>query len=248
MNKNSQVQSLRDRLKNIAKLEGKPIASVVTDFLIERMVCRLTSNSILATHIVFKGGYVGIRCYQSPRYTVDLDVIAHKRDEEEVIELAKLSMKEPMDDLVWFQLEKEIDLTTQGNYGGTCLQYRAGIGKKPDDTRRSQILKVDIGVGDPVTPGPVKSFLECKVEGGVAAWQVYPIETIVAEKIHCLIARGASNSRSKDIFDLAFYCPKCEPHTLRKALIATFSHRGDDLPQDLYETIRVLETDVLQRG
>ncbi|NRA47414.1 MAG: nucleotidyl transferase AbiEii/AbiGii toxin family protein [Oligoflexales bacterium] len=55
------------------------------------------------------------------------------------------------------------------------------------------------------------------------SWLVYPIETIVAEKLHCLIMRGSSNSRSKDIFDLFFYLDKCDSKILEKALHATFS-------------------------
>lgn len=248
MNNDPQVRSLRDRLKNIAKTDNKPIASVVTDFLIERIVYRLTSNSTLATHMIFKGGYVGLRCYDSPRYTVDLDAIAHQKDEKIIVALAKKAMEMAAPDLVWFALEKEIDLKTQSEYGGTCLQYRAGIGERPKDTARSQILKIDIGIGDPVTPAPSLDLLEAKIGGEEIAWRVYTVETIVSEKIHCLISRGSANSRSKDIFDLSFYFPKCDSQILKQALEATFSHRGDELPNDLYDAIASIDTDVLQRG
>ena len=214
MNRDSQIRSVRDRINNIAKKNKQPIIAVVTDFLIERIVARLIQDATLAKHLVFKGGYVGLKCYESPRYTVDLDAIAHKKGQKEIIEITKTSMQRDMDDLVWFDFEKEIDLTTQSEYGGTRLQYRGGIGDKPGEIKRAQIIKIDIGVGDPVTPAPKMSTLEGKLGGEPISWQVYPVETIASEKIHCLISRGSANSRSKDIFDLSFYLPKCDPDVL----------------------------------
>lgn len=248
MNRESQMRSVRKRINNIAKKNKQPITAVVTDFLIERIVARLTQDATLAKHLVFKGGYVGLKCYESPRYTVDLDAIAHKRSQKEIIEITKRSMLRDMDELVWFEFEKEIDLTAQSEYGGTRLQYRGDNGDKPEEIKRAQIIKIDIGVGDPVTPAPKKSVLEGKLGGDSISWQVYPIATIASEKIHCLISRGSSNSKSKDIFDLSFYLPKCDPNVLKEALNANFTYRGDVLPQNLYEEVRRLKTDVLERG
>ena len=207
MTDKNKVRSIRDRLKKIANDTQSPIQTVVTDFLIERVVFRLASNPELKNHLIFKGGYVGLRCYQSPRYTIDLDAIAHKKDIKTVIESAQQAIANDLNDSVWFELEKKIDLATQNEYGGICLQYRAGIGDKPQNIKKAQVLKVDIGIGDPVTPGPITKEIDEKLGDKSITWQVYNIETIIAEKLHCLIARSSDNSRSKDIFDLAFYLP-----------------------------------------
>jgi hypothetical protein len=62
----------------------------------------------------------------------------------------------------------------------------------------------DLGVGDPITPGPksitTKPFISPN-EG--LSWSVYPFETIIAEKLHALIAHEDANSRSKDVHDPA---------------------------------------------
>jgi hypothetical protein len=48
---------------------------VETVFLIERLVARLIADKKLSQNLVFKGGFVGLRVYDSPRYTIDLDAL-----------------------------------------------------------------------------------------------------------------------------------------------------------------------------
>jgi hypothetical protein len=245
---NNQVKSLRDRLKKIASDTNAPIQAVVTDYLIERIVYRLAVDPTLQEHLVFKGGYVGLRCYSSPRYTVDLDAIAHNKGIDEVLIKAKNAISYRLNDLAWYELEKEIDLATQNEYGGIRLQYRAGIGEKPKNIKKAQIVKVDIGIGDPVTPSPVNKELPEKLGDKSITWKVYNIETIIAEKLHCLISRSSENSRSKDIFDLAFYLPQCDKDILWNALNTTFAYRGDPLPAKIYGAVSDINKDVLRRG
>lgn len=113
MSDNDKIKSITDRIKRIAKDTKAPFPAVVTDFLIERIVFRLARDPILKDHMIFKGGYVGLKCYNSPRYTVDLDAIAHKKPIEKIIEKTKLAIESDYGDFVWFELEKEIDLSTQ---------------------------------------------------------------------------------------------------------------------------------------
>lgn len=63
------------RLSNLSKKRGVNFLSILTEFLIERLVVRFLSSKELSSLFVFKGGYVGRRTYGSPRYTVDLDAL-----------------------------------------------------------------------------------------------------------------------------------------------------------------------------
>ncbi len=74
--------------------------------------------------------------------------------------------------------------------------------------RNPDIHNFDLGIGGPITPGPIDKETEGLLEKNPIHWQVYPIETVIAEKIHALVDRGADNSRSKDIFDLHLFFPK----------------------------------------
>jgi Nucleotidyl transferase AbiEii toxin, Type IV TA system len=145
---------MSDRLKRLATQKGATYADIFTQFLLEPALARLMSDRTLAKHLVFKGGYVSVRVYESPRYTTDLDAVVHTGDKAKVLKLAKTAMNIYLQDHVWFAFEKEIDLVTQNEYGGTRLQFRAGLGTPPRKITRSQIVQLDFGTGDPVTPGP----------------------------------------------------------------------------------------------
>ena len=68
---------------------------------------------------------------------------------------------------------------------------------------------------------------------------LYTIESSSSEKLHALIIRP-DNSRSKDVFDLYHFLPKCNNDILKQALLATFKVRGDKLPENLSENLELL--------
>ncbi len=72
----SLATSITAQLRNLATNRKAPYSHLLTEFLIERMAARLTAVPILRKHLVFKGGFVSLKIYNSPRYTVDLDVLA----------------------------------------------------------------------------------------------------------------------------------------------------------------------------
>jgi len=56
--------------------------------------------------------------YNSARYTVDVDALFVKSDVESILERAKRSAETDLNDGVWFRFEDQVDLGTQGEYGG----------------------------------------------------------------------------------------------------------------------------------
>jgi predicted nucleotidyltransferase component of viral defense system len=217
-------------------------------FLIERMLVRLMADSKLSDALVFKGGYVGLRIYHSPRNTVDLDAVIQKGSLTKLAEVARMAVEKDIGDGTWFRFDETVDLETQGEYGGIRIVFRGGTGEVLKDLKRARVVNLDIGHGDPITPGPVDVETPAILGHESISWRVYPIETTAAEKLHALVARGSESSRSKDIFDLWFLLPKCNKKELKKALQVTFEHRGDALPPDLARYLSGLQCDLLQRG
>ncbi|MGA1871003.1 MAG: nucleotidyl transferase AbiEii/AbiGii toxin family protein [bacterium] len=160
-------------------------------------------------------------------------------------------MQKSSGDAVWFIYKKEVDLVTLGEYGGIRLYFRAGIGDPPKDIKRAQSIHLDLAVGDPVIPSPVKTHTHSILGDDSLSWCVYTIESSVAEKLHTLIVRHSDNSRSKDVFDLYYLMPimpKCNHEILKQALSATFKSRGDPLPSDIPQVLNKIDKDLLQRG
>jgi hypothetical protein len=218
MTTKSKGNSIRQKLVDLSTEQGVPFPNLETAFLIERLVARLVSHEELRKVLVFKGGFVGLKVYDSPRYTVDLDALLLRANLEPTLKLTKTTAEVDLEDGVWFRFESQIDLTTQGEYGGIRQVFRAGIGEVMKNIKKAQAVNFDLGIGDPVTPKPVKTKIPALLDDGEISWSVYPIETMIAEKLHALIAIGNANSRSKDIHDLALFLPQAETKILREAL------------------------------
>jgi len=241
--------SIRQKIIDLSKMLGVEPRDLETVFMIERLVARLIADKKLASHLVFKGGFVGLKIYGSARYTIDLDALLIKSNIDEALEKVKQQAEIDLNDGVWFRFEGQTDLATQGEYGGIRHSYRAGIGEVLKNIKKAQVIHFDLGVGDPVTPGPQKEQTPSLLSGNdEISWSVYPIETICAEKLHALISHGDQNSRSKDVHDLAVFLPKVDGPTLKKALKRSFDFRSTDLPKSFHIEIKNINTDRLERG
>ncbi|PIT99463.1 MAG: hypothetical protein COT74_10715 [Bdellovibrionales bacterium CG10_big_fil_rev_8_21_14_0_10_45_34] len=241
-------ESVRQKLTTLSKKLESKYRDIETVFLIERLVARLIADKKLADRLVFKGGFVGLMVYESPRYTVDLDAPLVKSNIEHTLEQVKKQAEYDLDDGVWFRFESQVDLATQGEYGGIRHVYRAGIGEILKNIKKAQIINFDLGIGDPITPGPHKVELNTLISQESISWSVYPIETICAEKLHAFISHGDQNSRSKDVYDLAVFLPRADPRTLKKAIKNCFEFRNTEVPKSFIEGVRQLNTSRLERG
>lgn len=249
MSSKSKGDGIRQKLIDLGKKTGVRHANLETVFLIERLVVRFVSDQELSNRLVFKGGFVGLRVYDSPRYTVDLDAILVKSDIENTLKLTQKKAEIDLDDGVWFRFESQVDLATQGEYGGVRQVYRAGIGEVLKDMKKAQIINFDMGIGDPVTPAPQSEETPSLLsKGEEICWSVYPVETIIAEKLHALVAHGSENSRSKDVHDLAVFLPQANLKTVREAIQKSFKHRETEVPPSFASFLKDLDTVRLKRG
>ncbi len=240
--------NIRSELLKLSVRKKVPFQNIVTMFLLERMVARITVSKDLFNTLVFKGGYVALRVFNSERYTVDLDAIIKNFDTGKIIEKALKAVEKDLKDGVWFKYERKTDLLTTGEYGGTRLVFRCGIGVMPEKYYKSQVLHLDIATGDNVYPSPQLVSMADILGEGEISWQVYTVESSVSEKLHTLLTRGSANSRSKDVYDLNTFLPQCDIGILKEALIMTFKARNDKLPASFLKEVSGIDTLLLERG
>jgi len=249
LNKKTRKQeSISAKLSNLASKTQLPYHYLLTEFLIEKMAARLLTNESIKNCMIFKGGYVGLRVYGSERYTLDLDALLIEQPLSEMIKVLPIAIEKDLEDGTWFKFEKQIDLITQGEYEGVRFVFRAGLGNMPKEIRKAQVIHLDIGTGDIVFPEPMEIKTNHLIDNGGFVWSVYPLETIVAEKLHALVVRGAESSRSKDIFDLSIFLPNCNPQILFQALNQTFKGRGDKIPPSILDHVKNIDVELLIRG
>ncbi len=249
MTTKSKGESIRQRLNALSAKLGVRYSNLDTAFLIERLVARLVADKTLSKNLVFKGGFVSLKVYESPRYTVDLDALLVKSEIESTLRLAQQKAESDLHDGAWFRFEDQLDLATHGEYGGVRQVYRAGVGEVLKNLKKAQVIHFDLGIGDPITPGPRKIESPTLLfQDKDLSWSVYPIETIIAEKLHALIAHGDANSRSKDIHDLAIFLPKADVKVLNEAIKRCFDFRDTVLPSSLSDALDKLDTTRLEKG
>ncbi|CAN5448784.1 nucleotidyl transferase AbiEii/AbiGii toxin family protein [soil metagenome] len=95
-------------------------------------------------------------------------------------------------------------------------------------------VQVDIGFGDAVTPGPVAVRYPALLDLPTAELNVYPTDTVIAEKFQAMTVLGIANSRMKDFFDLWVLAQSYsfDGPVLADAIRATFARRQTLLPTE----------------
>ena len=199
-------QALKARLKHIGKEKGKSFNEVWKLLVLERFLARL-SRSEYSDKFIFKGGLLLSYYLTIGRETIDIDLLARRLNAEKsnveliIQEICLLNLGDGFQ-MEFINLE---DLDHQHmNYPGFQVGIAVQFGVMSDK------FFVDIGIGDVVEPvlldWPSFNYKEKPLFDDPISLEVYPVETIFAEKLETLISRGAANSRMKDYHDLLLLC------------------------------------------
>jgi hypothetical protein len=217
-------------LQNRARSEGRGTQELMTLYVVERWLARL-SASPYADQFVIKGGML-LAAYDARRPTADLDALARSVANDEaavlsrVTEIARLAPS--VDDGVIYRTETATArvIRDQALYAGVRIAMDCEI------ATAAVKFRLDVNFGDPVTPAPrvvtmppLRSSLEpVRVLG-------YPIETVLAEKLSTAIALGPVNTRVRDYADIYTLTGShlVTHNTARAALLATAAFRETEL-------------------
>lgn len=235
---------LKALIKNLAKEKGISAQLVMQNYLLERLLERI-SLSRYQTNFILKGGFliasiVGL----DTRATMDLDTTVKGFDLN--LDTARKVFAEicriPVEDDVSFEVLDCADIRETDDYPGIRVSLRAAY------LTLSVPLKVDVTTGDRITPAEIEYELPLLFDDRKIRVLAYNLETILAEKIETILSRGIANTRPRDFYDVyvlrALRKKKYRPKILRQALDATAKKRGSAsiLPQ--YESIlQSIETD-----
>lgn len=222
-------QALKARLKHIGKKKGKGFNEVWKLLVLERFLARL-SRSEYSDKFIFKGGLLLSYYLAIGRETTDIDLLARRLNAEK--SNVELIMQEicllNLNDGFQMQFINVGDLDHQHmNYPGFQVEVAAQFGIMRDK------IFIDIGVGDVVDPvlleWPPFNYKEKSLFEDPISLEVYPVETIFAEKLETVISRGAANSRMKDYHDLLLLCREdklLDKARLKDNINQTFQNRG----------------------
>jgi predicted nucleotidyltransferase component of viral defense system len=223
--------SVRQRLMNLAKARGVAFNRVLVQYGIERVLYRL-AESKHSDKFILKGAMLFV-IWQGVQHreTRDLDLLGFGENSIEALTrvFEEVCAKAVVDDGLTFESVTAQPITALQEYGGVSVKINARL-----EAARI-VINVDVGFGDQVTPRPALVDFPALLDFPAPRIRAYPVETVVAEKFHALVALGERNTRMKDFFDLYYLSATFdfEGGRFLRAIERTFERRNTPLPSTL---------------
>jgi predicted nucleotidyltransferase component of viral defense system len=242
----NKAMQLKARIKNLALKNHIPAQAVLQNFMLERLLERI-SRSKYKDMLIIKGGMliaslVGI----NSRTTMDMDATLQGYPlSEQTIQVALMEICDiQLDDDVALVLDYIVPIRTDDEYGG----YRAAIIANYESIRTP--LKIDITTGDVITPDAIQYTFHSNFEDKTIEIWAYNIETILAEKVETILRRSVLNTRPRDFYDIYIIMKTMQPEInkeiFRTALYATCKKRMSLTAMQDRETILLaLQSDAI---
>jgi predicted nucleotidyltransferase component of viral defense system len=223
--------SVRVRLLNRAKAEGRPFEEMLQYYVMERFLYRL-SRSDCADRFVLKGALM-LQFWGGPlsRATKDIDLLGRSTATvDELIDVIRGCVAVLVDDDgLRFDAASVAgeEIRLAAHYQGVRIRCRAHLG----NARVS--LHVDIGFGDVVTPDVQEIEYPTLLEFEAPRLLGYTPETVIAEKLEAMVVLDTANTRMKDFLDVWILSQGREysGEVLAQAIEATFRRRRTPLPE-----------------
>lgn len=227
-------ESVQARLKNISREQGTDMVTLLRRFVQERMVYRLAVSEH-ADSFVLKGGLLLTAYNEGYPLRPSDDVDFNGLDENGTVDdlrdiLAEVLTLDIADDGVTFDVSAMRAVKDRtGIVPGGKIVVPARIGSAKVD------LHVDVGFGNPVTPRSTLIELPSMLDGMVPrpVMNGYPLETVIAEKLHAMAQFGQMSTRIKDHFDIfrLMATQKFDGDLLADAIETTFEHQQRVIPE-----------------
>jgi predicted nucleotidyltransferase component of viral defense system len=207
---------------NKAKDRGEDFQYILTRYVLERFLYRLSQSS-LGNTFVLKGALLFQFWTKTPhRATRDADLLAQGAPSvDRFVEIfANLCNEKVADDgLIFLTASVQGEqIKAEDEYQGIRITAEARLGSARIP------LQIDIGFGDAITPGPAEIEYPTLLDFPAPKLLAYNRETVVAEKFQAMVFLGMANSRMKDFFDVWTLAREFsfDGQALSQAIAATF--------------------------
>lgn len=226
--------SVQAKLKNLSKTVDLDVPSLLRRYVQERLLYRM-SVSDEANNFVLKGGLL-MAAYNNgnlmrPTEDIDFSGVSPEGNVERLRTalLTVLALDVPDDGVEFIMDTMNIKKDRTGIVPGGKITMYAKVG-----TARVE-LKIDVGFGNPVTPDVRMIEFPSLLDAGTPrpVMQSYPLETVIAEKLHAMAQFGDENTRLKDYYDIWMMTKlqEFDGDTISDAIETTFQHQERPIPE-----------------
>lgn len=195
MNTATQLKAL---IRNISKEKKVNAQILLRNYMFERLLERI-SVSKYKYNFILKGGIliaaiVGI----DTRSTMDMDATIKG------IPVTKETIKVMFDEILDVNMNDSVDMDINGiddiRDEAEYVGFRISLNTNFDGIK--QTLKIDITIGDTITPCEIGYKFSLMLEDRIIEVLAYNLETVLAEKLETIISRGTANTRMRDFYDI----------------------------------------------
>ena len=215
--------SVHQRLLNFSHNQGVEFNRILQRYAAERFLYRLSVSGEVDRFTLKGAALFRVWTDHELRPTQDVDFLAEDHATIRSALEAICNVSCPPDGVVFDPATMRIDdIRHEQEYGGLRARIQGDLGG-------TQLhLQVDIGFGDVITPEREEQDYPTLLDLPVPRLWTYPRETVVAEKFEAMVRRGMTNSRVKDLWDIACLARRFafDGETLHTAIAETFRQRG----------------------
>lgn len=237
-------EQIKGRIKSVAKQNNADARTLMRIYMMERFLERLTQSEYRDNFIIKGGILVTAMIGVAHRSTMDIDTSMKNLNlsAEDALRVVNQVKDIDLDDGVSFEVKDVSNIMDEMEYPGIRVTMYANVG------RLITPLKIDISTGDVITPRAIEFNYDLLLEDrSIKLWS-YNLETILAEKLQTVLARGILNTRMRDFYDIRMlvdtYEDKVNKAVLKDAFAATCKKRGtDNLQEQAEEIVKIIEAD-----
>lgn len=244
----NRAMQLKDNIKNLASKNHIPAQAVLQNFMLERLLERISVSKYKETFVLKGGMLIASMVGISNRTTMDMDATLrdYPLSEDNIREIFSGICAIQLNDEVVLSLDHILPIQEEDEYGG----YRVAIVARYETINTP--LKIDITTGDVITPRAVRyeyhSILSNK---RIKVW-AYNLETVLAEKVETILRRSVLNTRPRDFYDVYILVKtkrqEINVKTFIVALRATSERRGSlQALQSKDRILGTIQTDSIMR-
>ena len=237
-------EQVKGRIKNIARKNNADPRTLMRIYMMERFLERVALSKYKDNFII-KGGMlvtamVGVA--HSSTMDIDTNIKNHELSADEAVRIIEEIKNIDLDDGVSFEIKEVSNIMDEMEYPGIRIAMNVLMGKLITP------MKIDISTGDVITPRAIEYQYKLLLdERSIRLWS-YNLETILAEKLQTVLARGLLNTRMRDFYDiytlLKIYGHTIDSSVLHNAFNATCKKRGtEELWNEAPKLIETIKND-----
>lgn len=237
-------EQIKGRIKSVAKQNNADARTLMRIYMMERFLERLAQSEYRDNFIIKGGILVTAMIGVAHRSTMDIDTSMKNLNlsAEDALRVVNQVKDIDLDDGVSFEVKDVSNIMEEMEYPGIRVTMNANVGKLITP------LKIDISTGDVITPRAIEFNYDLLLEDrSISLWS-YNLETILAEKLQTVLARGILNTRMRDFYDIRMlldtYEDKVNKAVLKDAFAATCKKRETDhLQEQAEDIIKIIDAD-----